>query len=107
MVRRIDERVLRVTTRVLTEDGVKSVILKYLYDKNDAIKTIEIYNAVAMVTKVGSYPNFVKTLKILERDGIIASVKPLGNSKSLYWELTDLGKEIVERMLKLEEQCCK
>ncbi|GEM_PF-5375335 len=104
MVRRLDERVLRVTTKVLTEDRMKSTILKYLYDKNDATKTMDVYDAVSKVVKVGSYPNFVKTLKILERDGLIASIKPLGNSKSLYWELTDLGREIVERMLKLEEQ---
>lgn len=104
MVRRIDERVLRVTTKVLVEDKIKSAILKYLYNKNDVIKTMEIYDAIAGAVKVRSYPNFIKTLRILERDGLIASVKPLGNSKSLYWELTDLGKEVVERMLKLEEQ---
>ena len=104
MVRRVDERVLRVTTKVLTNDKVKSAILKHLYNKNDAIKTVDVYEAVSKVVKVGSYPNFVKTLKILERDGLIASVKPLGNSKSLYWELTDLGREIVERIIKLEEQ---
>ncbi len=104
MVRRVDERVLRVTTKVLTNDKVKSAILKHLYNKNDAIKTVDVYDTVSKVVKVGSYPNFVKTLKILERDGLIASVKPLGNSKSLYWELTDLGREIVERIIKLEEQ---
>jgi DNA-binding HxlR family transcriptional regulator len=85
---------------IIRNDKLKYLILKKLYDENRLIRTTDIFNDISSKIPEGKPQSYyVKVLRSLERSGLVVGVKPEIDKKNVYWKITDLGKEIIERIL--------
>ena len=97
----------KIIISIIQNDELKYAILRELYEVNDFIKTSEIYERVERKlsdnVKGKSQSYYLKTLRNLEKSGLVVGIRPNIDRKNVYWCITDLGREIFEKLKNNQE----
>ena len=87
---------------IIRNDKIRYMLLEKLYNENRLIKTSDLYtyvdDKVSQEAKSKPQSYYVKILRSFEKSGLVVGVKPSIDRKNVYWKITNLGREIFERL---------
>jgi len=98
----LSEMEKKIISRIIGSDELKYAILRELYEVNDFVKTREIYARVEKKlsdhVRGKSQSYYLKVLKNFEKSGLVVGVRHNIDKKNMYWMITDLGREVFEKI---------